>query len=320
MLPQKVSVIGAPLAFGQGLDGVDGGPKFLRETGLRQRVTEQGWRFEDLGDVAAVVPTASDPQAPEGKNARYSYAVGHTCAKIAVVTREAAAAGSFALTLGGDHSVAVGSVAGVLQARPNLGVVWVDAHADINTPDSSPSGNVHGMPVAVLMRLIDAASIPGYGWMLSEDAVNGPHAVPALQAPSIVYIGLRQLDAGERANLKQLGIKAFDMHAIDKLGIGKVMEQTLDHLTGTGARPLHLSFDIDACDPTIAGSTGTVVEGGLNFREAHYVCEELSSTGMLSSMDMVEVNPRLGDSAADPVRTANMAVGLIGSALGQTVL
>ncbi|KAA0149995.1 hypothetical protein FNF29_05615 [Cafeteria roenbergensis] len=271
VMPRKVAVIGAPVASGQGLDGVDDGPQILREQDIRGKVTDLGWRFEDLGDIEPVRPSATDPaDTPPGHKARHAFAVGRSCERIAKAVKAAADDGSFVLTLGGDHSIAAGSLAGVLASRPEAGVVWVDAHADINTPESSPSGNV---------------------------------------------------DVGERTLLRKLGIKAYDMHAVDKLGIARVMEEALDHLAGkAGARPLHLSFDIDACDPSIAASTGTTVKGGLNYRESHFICEELARSSLLSSMDLVEVNPRLGAAKEDGGKTAAMGVELVSSALGLSVL
>ncbi|KAA0166641.1 hypothetical protein FNF27_07471 [Cafeteria roenbergensis] len=318
VMPRKVAVIGAPVASGQGLDGVDDGPQILREQDIRGKVTDLGWRFEDLGDIEPVRPSATDPaDTPPGHKARHAFAVGRSCERIANAVKAAADDGSFVLTLGGDHSIAAGSLAGVLASRPEAGVVWVDAHADINTPESSPSGNVHGMPVAFLMRLAKAASTPGFEWLAEGNELG----VPALLPSRIVYVGLRQVDVGERTLLRKLGIKAYDMHAVDKLGIARVMEEALDHLAGkAGARPLHLSFDIDACDPSIAASTGTTVKGGLNYRESHFICEELARSSLLSSMDLVEVNPRLGAAKEDGGKTAAMGVELVSSALGLSVL
>jgi arginase len=312
---RTVSVVGAPLAYGQRLDGVDEGPSIIREQNLRGRITELGWRFNDTGDIA--VEKLSSPGIDPTQGGRHAHSVGVTCHRIAEAVRREAMEQNFVLTLGGDHSVAMGSIAGVLSARPSLGVVWVDAHADINTPSTSPSGNVHGMPVAFLMRLVEVAKYQGLEWLVKSEL-----QVPRLEPHRIVYIGLRQVDKGERNLLRRLGIRAYDMHQVDRLGIAKVMEETLEYLIGTkvGPSPLHLSFDIDACDPSIAPSTGTTVEGGLNFRESHYICEELAKTRLLGSMDMVEVNPSLGSSRKDAATTAKTAAGLIASALGLSVL
>jgi len=184
-------------------------------------------------------------------------------------------------------------VSGILKVRPNTGVIWVDAHADINTPAMSVSGNIHGMPVAFLMRLVNPTLVPGWEWMADT---------PVLRPQQIVYIGLRDVDAAERIVLKELGITCYSMQHVDKYGIGGVMERTLDQLHG---RPLHCSYDIDAVDPLHAPSTGTTVRGGLTFREAHYVVEAISETGQLGSLDMVEVNPVLGNDAENQSETPN---------------
>lgn len=179
---------------------------------------------------------------------------------------------------------------------------------DINTPQVSESGNIHGMPVAFLMRLIDPLKYPGWEWLAK---------VPPLRPQQIVYIGLRDVDAAERIILKDLGITCFSMQHVDKYGIGRVMEMTMDHLHG---RPIHCSYDIDGVDPAIAPSTGTAVRGGLTFREAHYLVEAISESGNLGSLDMVEVNPELGSSPEDARHTVDMGLALISSALGSRIL
>lgn len=200
-------------------------------------------------------------------------------------------------------------------------MLWVDAHADINTPDGSPSGNMHGMPVALLMKLVDGASMPGGSWLAD---------VPALDPSRIVYVGLRDVDVFERKMIAKHGIKSFSMREVDKYGIGRVMEEALDHVNKGGLRPLHMSYDIDAVDPSIAPETGTKVHGGLSFREAHYVAEEAALSGLLSSMDMVEVNPSLGAAGRRGVspkavrssgaQTAAAASHIIASALGKAIM
>ena len=227
------------------------------------------------------------------------------------MTQKAAQDGHFSLVLGGDHSVAMGSISGVLRERPNLGVLWVDAHADINTMDTSASGNIHGMPVSFLLRLLEVTELPGCEWMAD---------VPKLLPENLVYVALRDVDDGEKRLLRKLGIKAFTMHDVDHHGIGKVMEMALDTLVGKGERPLHMSFDIDATDPSIAPATGTAVVGGLNYRESHYVCEAMAETRLMGSMDMVEVNATLGKTKEDGDRTVAEALRLIGSSLGQSII
>lgn len=328
------------MSYGQPLSGTELGPKAIRACKLQQTVEDLGWRYVDRGDVTIPVPNTEDDQGVPMRNAT-AVGGGNRAAYESVYS--AAREGHFVLSLGGDHSIACGTVAGVLAARPATGVVWVDAHADINTPSISPSGNLHGMPLAFLLRLIRNEQMPaGWDWLA---------ATPALHPSRLVYIGLRDLDAGEKKLIRDLNITAYTMSDIDRYGIGRVMEMTLSHLSkpsttsqhagGGGAyAPIHLSFDIDAVDPTIAPSTGTAVPGGLNYREAHYLCESLAESGLLGSMDMVEVNPLLGmagqggPESSEPGRdsrwkgaigkeglqTAKASVEFVASALGKSIL
>lgn len=309
--PYTVSVLGAPMCYGQPLLGTEQAPAALRggDT-LRKTVTSLGWRWCDRGDIACPAPAFADPSSPVG--GKNSFAVGKANQALASAATTAANEGHFVLTLGGDHSVAIGSISGILRARKSIGIIWVDAHADINAPDTSPSGNIHGMPVSFLMRLVDAARIPGAEWLLTE-------GVPALSTADVAYIGLRDLDQGEKRAIKAHGIRAYTMHDVDRWGIGKVMEMALDHVLGKAERPLHLSYDIDGVDPSIAPATGTTVKGGLSFREAHYAAEECARTGLLGSMDLVEVNPALADRDG-AAATVALGVELIGSALGKDIL
>lgn len=220
--------------------------------------------------------------------------------------------GKFCLVLGGDHTIGGGSLAGALKARPNTGCIWVDAHADINTPMVSPSGNIHGMPISFLVDgLVDHNTVPGFEWMAEVPRLN-----PSKQ---LVYVGLRDIDSGERKLIRDLGIKAFTMQDVDRYGIGRTMEMAIEHLNKDERRPIHMSYDIDAVDPVVAPSTGTTVRGGLSWREAMYIAESVAETGSLCSLDMVEVNPLLvpGQGAAI---TIEMALELIASALGNKIL
>jgi arginase len=220
---------------------------------------------------------------------------------------EEASTGNFVLILGGDHCIPIGTIGGLLQARPSTGIVWVDAHADINTPESSSSGNMHGMPLSFLLGLIDnVTAYPGLSWFN-----------PCLKPRDIVYIGLRDLDKAEKETIHRLGIKAYTMYDIDRLGIGKVMEETNAYLADY--KHLHLSYDIDALDPFFAPHTGTAVRGGLTFREGNFICEALSESGRLTSMELVEVNPSLHQDM-DSKLTIDMALTLIGSTMGQRIL
>ncbi|KAL0953313.1 hypothetical protein HGRIS_004560 [Hohenbuehelia grisea] len=234
--------------------------------------------------------------------------VSKVCEKVSQVVEERARAGEIVLTLGGDHSLGMATIGGTIEAHPDLCVLWIDAHADINTPETTDLGWLHGMPVSFLLGL---SQMPEYAWTKGR-----------LHPSRIAYIGLRDIEAGEKATLKKHGIKAFSMHHVDKFGITKVVEMALDAVNPGRDRPIHLSFDIDALDPSIAPSTGTPVRGGLTFREGRYICEAVAETGRLVAMDMVEVNPSLTD-PADPIsaqRTVATACALIRSALGENLL
>eukprot|EP00043_Microstomoeca_roanoka_P000534 m.28012 g.28012 ORF g.28012 m.28012 type:complete len:384 (+) comp10365_c0_seq1:171-1322(+) len=310
--PKTCAVIGAPLVFGQPFDGVQKAPAALRDAGLVDGILKLGWRVSERGDLRFDPPKANTPEYSGPGNCKLSAAVGKANEKIFRTTRDAAEQGKFVLVLGGDHAIATGTLAGALSVRPDVGVLWVDAHADINTPETSPSGNMHGMPLGLVSGLFDHSLLPGHDWLKD---------VPKLNLQNLVYVGLRDLDFPERAIIRKHNIKAFTMYHVDKYGIGKVMEMALDHL---GSRPLHLSYDIDACDPIIAPSTGTAVRGGLSYREAHYVAEAAAESGNLVSMDLVEVNPTLKGEEAFGIslgqETVELGMALATSALGNRIL
>jgi len=245
-------------------------------------------------------------------NLKFSRDVGAANAKIAKATYQKAEEGKFVLTLGGDHSLAIGSISGLLRSRPELGIIWLDAYADVNTPESSASGNIHGMVLSYLFNHQRARSTPGFEWM---------NAVPLLKHSKVVYIGLRDLDPPEKQFIKEFALKAFTMYDIDRYGIGRVMDMAIDHVSSRHNIPFHLSFDVDSIDPSYAPATGTRVSGGLTYREAYYIAESIAQTGLLTSMDMVEINPKLGHNPdTDGIITAELATGLIASALGNTIL
>lgn len=324
---RNVSVLGVPFAFGQPLQGVDRAPAEMRLGGLIERITNEQWKVNDHGDIAVEQQNASNATNPENdikgvvKGRQYFLksptVVSKICHDTAKVTAEHTANGDFMLTLGGDHSIAMGTIAGILKGRPETGIIWVDAHADINTPFTTPSGNIHGMPVSFLMKHPDTTDL--------HETFNWLKDYPQLDPRKIVYIGLRDLEQGERNIIKEYGIKAFSMQDVDRYGIGNIMDKAIRHLTNDRRVdiPIHLSLDIDGVDPLFAPSTGTRVFGGLSYREAYYICEAAAETGMLSSMDLVEVNPTLGNndndrSGAD--RTIKIANGLIAAALGNRIL
>lgn len=312
--PKTVSIIGAPMTHGQPFIGTDSGPQLLREAGLRQMLTSLGWRVDDVGNLK--LPERFDSVFYSGEqNAKNSILVGEGAKIIAAEVYKKACECRFPLLLGGDHSVGIGSLAGILKARPNTGVLWIDAHADLNIPDHSPSGNMHGMPVGLLLKEMqyDLASISGLEWLeLEPDA--------RLSADSIVYVGLRDVDPEERKAIKKFGILAFTMTDIDRWGIGKVMEMALEHLKKKdSSRPIHLSYDIDAVDPGVAPATGTAVRGGLTYREALYVAEAAAGSGLLASADIVELNPSLSD-AIGVKETTEMGLQIVTSLLGKSII
>ncbi|KAH9913524.1 Ureohydrolase [Fomitopsis serialis] len=266
-------------------EGVDRGPIRLVQAGLPDQLTELGWKVQ------------FDEPPP-----RLS-----CCEAVANVVGDHAKHGQLPLTLGGDHSLAMGTISGTLSHYPDACVIWVDAHADINTPETTDSGNIHGMPVSFLLGL--GPKVPEFSWVR-----------PLLQAHRLVYIGLRDVDAGEKRILKENGIKAFSMHEVDKWGIGRVVEMALDHVNPKRDLPVHLSFDVDALDPTVAPSTGTPVRGGLTFREGHYICEAVYETGCLVALDIMEVNPDLGTNEEAVKQTIAVGCSLARSALGETLL
>ncbi|CAL8302017.1 unnamed protein product [Boreogadus saida] len=301
---QSVAVIGAPFSKGQKRRGVEHGPKFIRDAGLLERLSNLDCPVHDLGDLTFHHPEKDDTCM----QVRFPRTVGRANQLLAGAVSSAVGAGHTCVMLGGDHSLAIGSVEGHSRQCPDLGLIWVDAHTDVNTPATSPSGNLHGQSVAFMLKELQdkMPDLPGFSWMK-----------PFLSSRDLVYIGLRDVDPGEYYILKTLGIQYFSMRDIDRLGIQRVMEETLDHLLARSQRPLHLSFDIDAFDPSLAPATGTPVNGGLTYREGIYITEEIHNTGLLSAMDLVEVNPLQGASRAAMEATAALAVDVIASSLGQ---
>ncbi|XP_076013521.1 arginase-2, mitochondrial [Genypterus blacodes] len=302
---QSVAVLGAPFCQGQKRRGVEHGPKVLRDAGLIERLSGLDYSVHDFGDLNFHHFEKDEPFM----HVKFPRTVGTANKKLSGAVSRAVGAGHTLVMLGGDHSLAMGSVEGHAQQCPDLCLIWVDAHADVNTPMTSPSGNLHGQPVAFMLKELQdkMPNVPGFSWMK-----------PFLSCRDLVYIGLRDVDPGEHHLLKNLGIQYFSMRDIDRLGIQRVMEVTFDHLLARKQRPIHLSFDIDAFDPSLAPATGTPVNGGLTYREGIYITEEIHNTGLLSVMDMVEVNPSMGASPEAVAATTSLAVDVIASSLGQT--
>jgi arginase len=297
---REVAVIGAPLDLGAGRRGVDMGPSAIRYAGLEQQLTDKlGVRVYDAGNVISpVVETTSmgDTQA------RYLSQILDLCDRLSVLVAEAAGLGALPLVLGGDHSVALGSLVGMAKVLGAGGVVWIDAHGDLNTPATSPSGNVHGMVLAAALGLA-GDSFKRDGWPL-----------PAVESGKLALVGVRSLDDGERALLRELDAKVFTMSEIDRIGIEPCMREAIAH--AAGAAFLHVSLDMDVVDPDYAPGVGTPVRGGFSYREAHLALETVAESGLIDSMDVVEVNPILDRENA----TGQLAVELVASALGARIL
>ena len=296
----SVSIIGAPLDLGQSRRGVDMGPSAIRYAGLDERLVEIGHTVHDSGNVATPEPEALPLQ---DVRARYLPDILVACAELAALVEGAVRAGSHPLVLGGDHSVAIGTLSGLARAggQPG-GVIWIDAHGDLNTPETSPSGNVHGMPLA--------AALGRCGEWFAHEGLT----LPALDPARVVLVGVRSLDATERAYLHDADVRVFTMSDIDRIGIERAMREALARVAGPGF--VHVSLDLDALDPEVAPGVGTPVRGGLTYREAHLACELVAESGIAGSLEVVEANPILDRENA----TALTAVELVASALGKTIL
>lgn len=312
-----LNIVQAPIALGQGLEGVDEAPEILLNHGLIEQIESLGWKVGknsavDIHDLKWDSPAGHIPAHQHGLNIKFPHELGEACREMAQLTRASNDEKAFTLTLGGDHSIAIGSIGGALLSRPDLGVIWVDAHGDFNTPETSPSGNIHGMPLSFLSGLMQRYAIPSFDWLKNF-----------LTRDQLVLVGIRSIDPEEKALMKSWGVHVFSMTEIDHYGIGGVMDRAKDILFKSGPRPLHLSYDIDAIDPHFAPSTGTRVRGGLNYREAHYIAESLAETKSLVGLDLVEINPRLGyvdpSHRAEKNITVEIGLELIGSALGKRI-
>jgi arginase len=302
--PRKIRVIGVPLDLGQSRRGVDMGPSAVRVAGLEARLEALGHIVEDGGNVAVAIPEQKSEGQP---NAKYLKEITATCTKHAELVLKTMESGLVPLSLGGDHSMAAGTVSGVAEyyRRQNqkIGLIWIDAHADINTPESSPSGNVHGMPLAAIV---------GLG---PPELANIFNFSPKVKAENCVLVGVRDIDAIEKQNVRRAGIAVFTMRDIDERGMRTVMEEAL-RMAGRGTAGYHVSVDMDWVDPEDAPGVGTPVRGGATYREAHLAMEIIADHGRMLSLEIVEVNPVIDEHN----RTANLAVELALSAFGKKIL
>jgi arginase len=275
------------------------GPSAIRYAGLDARLADLGRPVTDWGNVESAVAEAAE----QGEsNARFLMPVMRTCERIAALVRRAAESGEVPVVLGGDHSVALGSIGGLASLYGPGGVIWIDAHGDLNTPETTPSGNVHGMVLAAVLGL-GGPAFESSAWPL-----------PAVDPQRVALVGVRSLDAGERERVKELGVKVFTMSDVDRLGVERAIRESLTHIAGPGF--VHVSLDMDAVDPEVAPGVGTPVRGGLNYREAHLAFELVAESGLLTSLDVVEVNPVFDRQN----ETAQLAVELVASALGARIL
>ncbi len=301
--PKPVSIINVPLDLGASRRGTDAGPSAMRIAGLKAAITSIG--YHEVSEIDITVPILESGIAT-GK-ARFKNEILEICTDLGNQTRKAISNGAIPLIIGGDHSIAMGSVSGVSahlkQSKQKLGLIWFDAHGDMNLPETSPSGNVHGMPLAHLL---------GYG---DTDLASIMDINPTVAPEHIVLIGLRDIDRQEREFINQSGVTTFTMRDIDQLGMCEVSSRALE-IVNKGTAGFHMSFDVDGCDPDVIPGSGTLVPGGVNLREAHLLLEECASNGGLLSMEVVELDPFLDNGNI----SAERAVTFIQSLLGRNIL
>ncbi len=305
-LPRRpVTILGCPMDLGAGRRGTDMGPSAVRLAGLHRQLERAGFTdVEDLGDTDVPAVETLPPSDPKAKHAE---AIAKCCGVLAKQVKSIVGRGRVPVVLGGDHSLAAGSIAGVSAAlrkkKQSLGLLWVDAHGDINTPATTRSGNVHGMPLAALLGI-------------GPDVLNRIEGAGRKVDPDrVALLGIRDLDPGERDTLREQGCHVYTMSDIDERGIADVMREALRVVSGPEAGPFHVSFDVDGVDPDFAPGVGTPVDGGLTYREAHYAMEQVAETQRMSSLDVVEINPVLDERN----RTGRLAMELVLSALGKRI-
>ena len=301
---KSLSMLGVPLGYGASMAGVDIGPAALRVARITQRIARLGYSVHDLGDMRLERP----PTMPEAnEKLKYVREISNACEQLAVEVEEILKAGQLPLILGGDHSIAIGSFAGAAsyykKQNETLGLIWFDAHADMNTPDSTPSGNIHGMPLAALF---------GNG---APELTNVAGFAPKLDPRLCAHVGARDIDPGEREMIKNLGVRFFTMREIDERGMKDVMDEAIKIASG-GSAGYTVTFDVDVLDPGDAPGSGTLVRGGLTYREAHLAMEKIAEAGGMRLLEVVEINTALDVNN----KTAELGVELILSALGKTIL
>jgi arginase len=299
MPDRELAIIGAALDLGAGRRGVDMGPSAIRYAGIDDRFSELGLPCADLGNVETAVAEAAEEGDP---SARFLTEIKRACERIARLVAGSTRDGRLPIVMGGDHSVAIGTLGGLASVHGPGGVLWFDAHGDLNTPATSPSGNVHGMPLAAALGLAPDV-FASEAWPM-----------PALDPNYVALVGIRSLDAGERELVKELGIAVYTMTDLDRRGVEPVVREALERVSG--APFVHVSLDMDVVDPEAAPGVGTPVRGGLSYREAHLAMELVAEWERFSAFEVVEVNPILDRENA----TGQLAVELVASAFGATIL
>jgi arginase len=301
---KRVSILGVPLGFGSSMAGVDIGPAALRVARLSQRIAQLGYEVRDLGDLRIVRP---DLTVEPVEKPKYLREISLACEDLAAEVSNVLSAGELPITLGGDHSIAIGSIAGASsffrERKESVGLIWFDAHADMNTPETSPSGNIHGMPLAALL---------GYG---AKELTHVAGFAPKLDPKLCAHIGARDLDQGEKELIRKLGMRFFTMREIDERGIAACVDDAIA-IASQASAGYCVTFDVDAMDPRDAPGSGTLVRGGLTYRESHLAMEKIGEDGRMRSLEVVEINTALDVNN----RTAELGVELILSALGKTIL
>jgi arginase len=299
-----IAAISVPFDLGAGRRGASKGPKAIMQAGLLRGLQQMDMTIQHVAEIRLPNDTAAPlPPEVEKNNLKYLAEVIDVNTRLAEQVSNVVEQGQFPLIIGGDHSIAIGTLAGLSGHYSNLGVIWIDAHSDLNTADTSPTGNIHGMSLAISLGM-------GHPLLTS---IKGEQA--KVKAENIVLIGSRSLDEGEKKLIRSLGIKCYTMHDIDRKGMAAVMQDAITYISGK-TDGVHVSFDVDSLDPLEAPGTGTAVKGGLQFREAHLAVEMLHEADIVTSAEFVEVNPLLDDNN----KTSQLAVGLISSLLGKQIL
>jgi arginase len=300
---KRISILGVPVCFGQGMAGVDLGPSAMRVAGLIKRIRKLGYEVRDLDDLEVEEPTSTPPD----DKVKYLAEIQKACERLALAVEKIVDADELPITIGGDHSIAIGSLTGVVKAfrkrDERLGLIYFDAHADMNTPETTPSGNIHGMPLAALL---------GYG---APELVNVGGFTPKFDPSVCAHVGARDIDPGERDLIHRLGMRFFTMREIDERGLSVCIDEAIA-IAKQASAGYAVTFDVDALDPRDAPGSGTLVRGGLSYREAHLAMEKIAEAGGMRSLEVVEINTALDQNN----RTAELGVELILSALGKTIL